>query len=177
VKRVWIAVGAAALLGLGGVLVYRAGRPVDHADAGYRALRAGDNQGAIEELRLAVKAEPGLAAAHYDLGSAYENVGWMDQALPELEKAYELDSKNETYRRGLAQTRRTLGYRAQAEQRYADALKLYQGVNSLVGDDGTTWYNLALVLQKLSRSEEARKALDRANELEPDHHYTLPNGS
>jgi tetratricopeptide (TPR) repeat protein len=167
-------VGALAVFGVGGLCVYKAVHVVDHAEAGYQALSAGRNSEAIDELKLAVQTEPGRASNHYNLGSAYENMGWMDKAVPELEKAFELEPRNEVYRNGLAQTRRTLGFRAQTEKRYADAVKLYQGVNSLVGDDATTWYNLALVLQKLSRNDEAVKAMDRANELDPGHQHKLP---
>jgi tetratricopeptide (TPR) repeat protein len=176
-SRAWIVAGALLVAGVGGLWVYRSSQPVDHADAGYRALLAGRNSEAVEELRLATKTEPGLASAHYNLGSAYENMGWMDQAVPELERALELEPKNDTFRRGLAQTKRTLGYRAQTEKRYADAVRLYQGVNTLVGDDATTWYNLSLVLHAVGRNDEAQKAMQRANELDPEHPHKVPEGS
>jgi Flp pilus assembly protein TadD len=156
---------------------YRALRHVDHAAEGYTALRSGDNQKAIDELRIAVVELPNWAENHYNLGIAYENVGWNDKALPELEQAALLEPKNDTYRRGLAQTKRTLGFRAHAEKRYLDAVKLYQGALTLVGDDATTWYNLSLALQKLARNDEAAKAIQRANELDPDHPHQLPQGS
>ncbi len=165
------------VVALGAFAGYRLLRHVDHAADGYAALRVGDKQKAIEELRLAVVDRPAWAENHYNLGIAYENVGWEDKALPELERAVALDPKNEQFRGGLAETKRTLGYRAATEQRYADAVKLCQGSLTLVGDDATTWYNLSLALQKLSRNDEATKAIQRANELDPDHQHQLPQGS
>jgi Flp pilus assembly protein TadD len=175
-KRAWLALAAVVVLG-GGLSVYKLSQPTDHAAEGYAALKAGRSHDAIDELRLAVKEKPDWASLHYDLGIAYENVGWTEQALPELEKSVEIEPANHEYREGLAQTKRTVGYRAQVAQRWDDAAKLYQSSLLLSPNDATTWYNLGLVLQKLSRNAEATRAVARADELDPAHKHLLPGGS
>ncbi|HVY45261.1 MAG TPA: tetratricopeptide repeat protein [Minicystis sp.] len=164
-------VGAVVVVGaLGALVAWRATRKVDHLDAGYAALLDKDAPAAIAHLRIAVAERPNDGIAHYDLGIAYENAGWTDQALPEFERAVELEPTNDTFRSGLAQTRRTLGYRAQVEQRYRDAVNLYQRVVALTPDDATTWYNLSVSYKKLGHDDQAKKALARAAELDPSHY-------
>ncbi|HEY4116693.1 MAG TPA: tetratricopeptide repeat protein [Byssovorax sp.] len=143
--------------------------PKDHAKAGYEALREGKNDVAIDELRAALLQDEAQPDVHYDLGVAYENVGWEAKALPELERAVALDPKNEQFRGGLAETKRTLGYRAATEKRYADAARLDQETLLLAPNDATTWYNLSVALRSLKRMDEAKGALARAVELDPKH--------
>jgi Flp pilus assembly protein TadD len=172
-RTIAVAALAVIVVGLG---AYKLTRPVDHAAEGFAALKAGHNHVAIDELRLAVVEKPREAELHYDLGSAYENVGWLDQAVPEFDKAIELDPKNPAFREGVAKTKSTLAYRAMQQGKPADAVKLLQAAMALSPDDPVILYNLALSLQKLGRVEEANRANDRANQLDPAHRHQLPGG-
>jgi tetratricopeptide (TPR) repeat protein len=51
----------------------------------------GDHSKAIDAYRTALKIDPGLAMAHYNLGVSYDATGKYDQAIEEYVKAFTID--------------------------------------------------------------------------------------
>jgi Flp pilus assembly protein TadD len=60
-------------------------------NSGNRLLNAGDLDGAISQLRTAVKLSPSDALAHYHLAVALSRKGQDHEASDEFKKASELD--------------------------------------------------------------------------------------
>lgn len=86
----------------------------DHFVAGRSLLRAGDPNGAIEELTQAVKLQPSEATYHNELGWAYFQARNPDKAIAELEAALALNQL-------LPATHRRLGLVFEAQSRFPEA--------------------------------------------------------
>ncbi|HMY34539.1 MAG TPA: tetratricopeptide repeat protein [bacterium] len=67
-----------------------------------------NNEEAVRAFERAVKVFPNYTQAHYELGRAHMALRKYDKALPELQKAVELDSSNYPYRQTLARWYSTL---------------------------------------------------------------------
>ena len=63
-----------------------------HVEAGLKAKRAGDLDGAIREFERVVALAPDLPAAHVNLGAAYSEKKEYGKAIPALRRALELAS-------------------------------------------------------------------------------------
>ncbi len=61
-----------------------------HYDRGNALYEKGDLEGAIAELREAIRLKPDDAKAHYSLGVALRAKGDLDAAIPELREAIRL---------------------------------------------------------------------------------------
>jgi Flp pilus assembly protein TadD len=143
----------------------------DPAQLGYEALREGRAQDAIALLRDAIKAKPSDAGSHFNLGVALEKVGYQAEALTEFEAAHRLDPKNASYRTGLAQTKKTLAYRAMLKGDHEESVRINREVLDLTPDDAFAWYNLSVSLLRLHKNVESNEARNRASAL--DKHFRL----
>jgi len=70
-----------------------------HVGLGVALGAKGDQNGAIAEFREALRLNPNYAYAHYGLGLALEMKSDRRGALEEYRSAYELDSKNNSFRK------------------------------------------------------------------------------
>lgn len=62
---------------------------------GVQAVRAGDDEGAIELFREAASLNPRLHQAYRNIGTIYFNDGQYDEALVELDRTLEIDPRNQ----------------------------------------------------------------------------------
>lgn len=62
---------------------------------GVQAVRAGDDEGAVELFREAASLNPGLHQAYRNIGTIYFNDGKYDEALVELDRTLEMDPRNQ----------------------------------------------------------------------------------
>jgi Flp pilus assembly protein TadD len=70
--------------------------------AGDQKYRRGDREGALAEYREAVRREPNIAEAHFDIGRILDLEGNPDAALPEYMTAAKLSPGTPRYRNNLA---------------------------------------------------------------------------
>ncbi|MCC6931702.1 MAG: tetratricopeptide repeat protein [Deltaproteobacteria bacterium] len=147
--------------------------------------------GSLEEEKLytaALTQCPGLVEAYYNLGLNYTKQNKIEEAFKQFDKASSLN-KIPLFLLAKANSQYLLGKLNEAEQSYNQVLdingqneKALQGLaliafsrNSLADaenflrqaiqinpDDGTVFYDLALVLEKLERREEAIISLETA---------------
>jgi tetratricopeptide (TPR) repeat protein len=68
---------------------------------GDQKYRAGDRQGAFADYQEAVKREPQLAEAYFDMGRILELDGDLDSALPQYQKAAQLSPGTSRYHNNL----------------------------------------------------------------------------
>lgn len=62
-------------------------------NSGKRLLNAGDLEGAISQFQAAIRALPGYAPAHFQLGLALQRKGDKAESAREFQKARELDPR------------------------------------------------------------------------------------
>jgi tetratricopeptide (TPR) repeat protein len=166
--------------------------PEMHLWAGKAYFARGDDAGAARELRLALQGDPKLAFAHYYLGRIARNQQQLDEARAEFladqaispdtpfdaeqlgelsaaagdthaaERYYvdalKLQPQLITARYGLAKTLR-------AEGRFTEALNEVDRAAQIDGQSQSLHYLRGQLLQKLGRSDQARKEFAICNEL------------
>ena len=128
---------------------------------GMAVLLQGRQQDAIEPLRRALRLDPGMVPALYNLGYALEGLGRLDEAL-------------ECYRRSvkaapqLAEAHNNLGNILQQLKRHEEALSAYERALALKPRFAPFLKNRGDSLRDLDRLEEAAEAYQSATELQPD---------
>jgi tetratricopeptide (TPR) repeat protein len=94
------------------------------------------------------------------LGDAYTQM----QDLPKAEKAYrkaaELDSSELSHQRGLGQT-------LMAEEKYQEALQVYQRIADLMPDDSDVYLRMAKIYRELHELDKAEENLMKARQYAP----------
>jgi Flp pilus assembly protein TadD len=94
------------------------------------------------------------------LGDAYTQTHDLAKAEAAYRKAVELDPSELSHDRGLAQT-------LLAEEKYADALAVYQKLADLMPDDSDTYLRLAQIYRELHQLDRAEEYLLKARQYNP----------
>ncbi|HSC70285.1 MAG TPA: tetratricopeptide repeat protein, partial [Candidatus Methylomirabilis sp.] len=90
--RMYLAVG---VLLLGAAVAQAASNEaIKRNNFGAELSKQGRLEEAIVELRSAIQADPGYAAAHLNLAYVYDRLGRADEAIAAYQKAIALDPKN-----------------------------------------------------------------------------------
>src|SRR5690606_11433268 len=140
---------------------------------GEHAYRAGRYSPAAESFRLAVEEDPGFAVAHYRLATLAEWAGYPSRA----ESAATLAVRHAD-RLSANDLRLLEALRAYFEGDVARAEHLYREIVAIHPDSVEGWFHLAKIGYFLNTLRgrpiaEARDALDRAAELDPDNIIVL----
>jgi predicted O-linked N-acetylglucosamine transferase (SPINDLY family) len=137
--------------------------PGDIATLGARALEL-EELGRLAEAeaiyRTVLRSEPGLAAAHFNLGNVLKRLGRPDEAVASFRAAIGLMPGLAAAHYNLANTLRDLGRPDEAEGRYREVLRLEPGHVQARN-------NLGNALQELGRLDEAEGAFREAILLSP----------
>ena len=124
----------------------------DYPDGPVNAARArlqeGDVDAAIPLLEQALALEPGLARAHFFLGTALRALGRYDEALRHLEAAREQYPRDRVV---LGQ----IGRLQFLDRQYDAAVATYEAVLAIDPEDVSAHYNLMLAHQGAGNREEA----------------------
>lgn len=94
------------------------------------------------------------------LGDAYTQTKDLDKAEQAYRKASELDPSELSHLRGLGQT-------LMAEEKYADALVVYQKLIDLMPDEGDNYLRIAQIYRELHQLDKAEESLLKARQYEP----------
>ncbi|MCU1265795.1 MAG: hypothetical protein JWM21_2113 [Acidobacteria bacterium] len=132
-----------------------AGSAKEHLAAGRALLESGQTNEAIAELSLAVSLDPRLSAAHSLLGVAFERKGFADRAKESYEKAVKFEPED-------AQSLNNLGFSLYQNGNYRAAVDRLKRAAKLAPGDERILNNLALALCRLGKFEEAYKHFARA---------------
>lgn len=125
------------------------------------ALKAGNEERAIDDLERAVIKNPSLRMARMTLGELYITRREYDKALPHLQAASELDPYT-------LRNHYNLGLSYQVLNRLQEAAMAYIRGIRLAPDDFKTNMNLGLVYFALGQLDPAIYYLERATRVEPD---------
>lgn len=112
--------------------------------------RAGDHKSAVEQLKLAITANPTFFVALSELGSEYIKLNDLQKADETLQQALKLkpDAFDPLVNRGILLTR---------QNRFADAETSLRTALKVNEQSDVAHYYLGRVLAKLNRAEEAEK--------------------
>jgi TolB-like protein/class 3 adenylate cyclase/Flp pilus assembly protein TadD len=138
--------------------------PWAHLALGWAAFLLRRSQDAMAEFKRALDINPNFAAAHGHLGNALACDGQADAAIPHLEQALRMsphDPQNIFVYTALAVAYYLSG-------NYSEAISFgHKAVQQRPGFTGSHRIYIASLAQA-GRSEEARTALDRLKELQPE---------
>ena len=125
------------------------------------AMRSGDLNSAGDGFASVVKAAPGFAEAHFNLGLVREEQGRLDEAIASFEKALMIKPRLHGANLFLAVAYYKLN-------RFDQALAAARKETGTYPKDASAWMWLGIIELAKDQSEEAAKALDKAAELAPD---------
>src|SRR6184192_4830704 len=94
------------------------------------------------------------------LGDAYTQTHDLAKAEAAYRKAMELDPSEPSHQRGLAQT-------LFSEEKYSEALKVYQKVSDLMPDDSDVYLRIAQIYRELHQLDKAEENLVKARQYAP----------
>lgn len=119
--------------------------------------RQGDLRGAIREYQHVIALTPDNATAYSNLGSFY----YMDGQFAEARNMWEKSISIEPARAALS----NLAQLHMNEERYKNAVKLYEKVAELDAGDYRAWSNLAAAYRRTDSEEKAREANKKSTAL------------
>ena len=132
-----------------------------------KEAETGADQAAEECYRQALASDPGLAAAHTNLGGLYHRRGDVGAARAEFEAALALDPEQPEARYNLA----AILYRQGEIEQAASELRRVVAQNPWFAD---AYYNLATALERLGGRRQAALHLDRFIDLQGTDAATNP---
>ncbi len=94
------------------------------------------------------------------LGDAYTQIKDLPKAEAAYRKAQDLDPSELSHQRGLGQT-------LLAEEKYPEALKVYQKLSELMPDDSDVYLRLAQIYRELHQMDKAEETLVKARQYSP----------
>lgn len=94
------------------------------------------------------------------LGDAYTQTHELGKAEQAYRKAVELDSSELSHQRGLGQT-------LMAEEKYPEALEVYQKIADLMPDDSDVYLRMAQIYRELHQLDKAEENLMKARQYAP----------
>src|SRR5215831_4882660 len=94
------------------------------------------------------------------LGDAYTQAHDLPKAETAYRKAAEMDPSELSHQRGLAQT-------LFSEEKYTDALKVYQKLSDLMPDDSDVYLRIAQIYRELHELDKAEENLVKARQYAP----------
>jgi superkiller protein 3 len=127
-------------------------------DAGTKLLKTGETDKAIGVLDEAVRLDPDLADAYFQLGIAYALVEKRDAAKVEADVSPTPDTKQKKARE----------YKTNSEKAFEKAVAAYKKMIAANEGDDAAYYNLGRAYNKLNEDEDAAKSLKQAVKLKPD---------
>jgi protein O-mannosyl-transferase len=130
-----------------------------HANLGAMLRRSAPAE-ALAHLTDAVRLEPTLVEAHYNLAATFQDLGRVDDAAAQFRETIALAPGHARAFAGLGNALRTAGQLDDAERAYRDAIRLSP-------DLAIARSGLGRVLQDAGRLAEARQACDAAVRLQP----------
>lgn len=112
---------------------------------------------AFETIRLAIEADPGHFAGYFNRSAMYQNMGMVDRALADLEKAERIATTDEL-RKSVHLNRGSCYLQV---RKWNEALACFDRALALDSTDVGSWLNKSVVLDEVGRAPEALDILLR----------------
>ena len=140
-----------------------------HYNLGYAYVEQGHSDKAIPHLERAIAIAPNLKRAHYNLARAYRESGNLEAATHAVTETLRLDSN---YQRAhelanlIKQAHYNRGITYLNDERYSEAITVFQNAITLDPDFTTAHYNLGLTYLKMETYSRAVDALQKTITLD-----------
>ena len=140
-----------------------------HYNLGYAYVEQGHYDQAIPHLERAIAIAPNLKRAHYNLARAYRESGNLEAATHAVTETLRLDSN---YQRAhelanlIKQAHYNRGITYLNDERYSEAITVFQNAITLDPDFTTAHYNLGLTYLKMETYSRAVDALQKTITLD-----------
>ena len=140
-----------------------------HYNLGYAYVEQGHYDQAIPHLERAIAIAPNLKRAHYNLARAYRESGNLEAATHAITETLRLDSN---YQRAhelanlIKQAHYNRGITYLNDERYSEAVTVFQNAITLDPDFTTAHYNLGLTYLKMEIYSRAVDALQKTITLD-----------
>lgn len=128
---------------------------------GKKLLDANKNEQAVEALKQAVKLNPDLAEAYFNLGVAQALIEKVNEQIP-VEDA----TPEKTVKKG--KNGKDALILTESDKSFDNAAKAYEKIIKKNPKDDNAYFNLGRAYNKLNKDEESSKALRQAVKLKPD---------
>jgi tetratricopeptide (TPR) repeat protein len=131
----------------------------------------GENNEAIDALRLAIRVHPEHAKAHNDLCILFLKAGKVQDAMKEYKKAVELNLNKDNL-----ELHNNFGNILATQGHYDEAIIQYNQALLIQPHDAVVHFNLALILLRQGKTDDALNHLREVIRLQPDNakaHYQL----
>jgi tetratricopeptide (TPR) repeat protein len=138
---------------------------------GKKLLEENKTEKSIEALRQAIKLNPELADAHFNLGIALalvEREQENTQVVTEEETARNTNQKKPVAKKNKKGKKEEPVDFTPSQKSFDEAAKIYEKITKKEPKNDAAFYNLGRSLNKLNEDEEAEKAFRQAVKLKPD---------
>lgn len=137
--------------------------------AGNKYLDENKTENAIEALRQAVKLNPDLADAHFQLGIAYSLKEKEDEILQrDTEEATATPTPAPKRAKKGSGTKETATILTNSDKAFENAAKAYEKIIRKEPKNDAAFFNLGRAYNKINLDREAEKALRQAVKLKPE---------
>jgi tetratricopeptide (TPR) repeat protein len=137
--------------------------------AGNKYLDENKTENAIEALRQAVKLNPDLADAHFQLGIAYSLKEKEDEILQRnTEEATATPTPAPKRAKKGSSTKETATILTNSDKAFENAAKAYEKIIRKEPKNDAAFFNLGRAYNKINLDREAEKALRQAVKLKPE---------
>lgn len=144
-------------------------------ERGNTQAKSGDAEGAAQSYYQAIRIQPDLADAHFNLAAVLLRLKRVDEGIKEYSKALELDPGNKHTKKNLAST---LQYKGNMQAKSGDiegALKSYAEAIRLQPDSDVAHYNRAALLAHFKKFDDAIGEYKKTLEINPNHEKAAKN--
>jgi len=143
-----------------------------YLEKGRRFYRNDEDTEAVEAFQQALKLDPELAEAQFNLGLAYYALGQEEEAQAAYKKAVEAYKKylSINSNKDDVEAHYTLGQTYAGLHLYGEAVREYRHATRLKPDDAAIHYDLGMALMRLAEYDEASRAFTKSIELDPENY-------
>jgi tetratricopeptide (TPR) repeat protein len=131
---------------------------------GKRLLDTDKTEKSIEAFQQAIKLNPNLAEAHFQLGIAYALLE-DEQPVVETDEESTSNSSKKTKKKGGKEEILPL---TRSQKAFQSAAEIYEKITEENPKDDAAFFNLGRSYNKLNKDEEAAKVFKQAVKLKPD---------
>lgn len=141
---------------------------LEHLELGNQSQSEGHSIQAMDEWKQAIRLDPDLVEAHFNLGLSYADQGDLDRAVAELEIAYGLEPSDEEIRGEYIQALNEHGVRAGAAGNAAPATADWERALEVDPENPDAHYNLGMACAEAGQLGAAEDHLRAAAHANPD---------
>jgi len=144
-------------------------RAREQLENGKEFYRKDQDAEAVLAFMEAVRLDPDLAEAHFQLALGFESLGRREESEAEYKKAVGAYKKFLADHDDDPEAHYNLGQTYAALGQYTEAIREYREATKLKEDDPDMFYDLGIAYTKLAQYDQAVSAFSKSLEIDPDY--------